>query len=137
MIARTWGSGARGRFVLATNIDILFQMRLFFSCGTSYGPDVFIVRPLRRPCEYQQGCPSNVLDFCRQTFRIHATGFTLIGSQTAVDDPVLHCRDPGNNLEGKSKACGWSARHHSNLGFGQAADPHPGYQVKEYCDRFA
>ena len=82
MIAKNVGiRRARGRFVLATNIDILFSdeavlfMRDKLRPGCLYRADRCDV-----PTEVPGGVPfEQVLDFCRrQTFRIHATGFTLV-----------------------------------------------------------
>jgi len=82
MIAKNVGiRRAHGRFVLATNIDILFSdeailfMRDKLQPGCLYRADRCDV-----PTEVPTEVPfDEVLDFCRrETFRIHATGFILV-----------------------------------------------------------
>ena len=82
MIAKNVGiRRARGRFVLATNIDILFSdevvrlMRERLEPGRLYRADRLDV-----PTHVPDGVGfEEVLAFCRrETFRINATGFTLV-----------------------------------------------------------
>jgi hypothetical protein len=82
MIAKNVGiRRARGRFVLATNIDILFsddtmrKLRDDLREGELYRVDRHDV-----PTNVPTGVPfDEVLAFCRrEAFRIHATGFTLL-----------------------------------------------------------
>jgi len=82
MIAKNVGiRRARGQFVLATNIDILFsdEVMLFMRDKLQTG---YLFRADRCdvPTEVPAGVPfGEVLAFCReQTFRIHATGFILV-----------------------------------------------------------
>ncbi len=82
MIAKNVGiRRARGRFVLATNIDILFsdetirQLRDGLQAGHLYRADRYDV-PTAVPKSVDFDA---VLDFCRrEAFRLHATGFTLL-----------------------------------------------------------
>jgi hypothetical protein len=82
MIAKNVGiRRARGRFVLVTNIDILFSdavvqfMRDELREGCLYRADRYDV-----PTEVPDGVPfEQVLRFCEEKlFRVHATGFTLV-----------------------------------------------------------
>jgi hypothetical protein len=82
MIAKNVGvRRARGRFVLATNIDILFSdeaivfMRDRLEPGCLYRADRLDV-----PTELPVGAPfDELLRFCREkAFRIHTHGFTLV-----------------------------------------------------------
>jgi len=82
MIAKNVGiRRARGRFVLATNIDILFSdgamrfMRDRLREGRLYRTDRLDV-----PTEVPSSADfSDVLEFCRhEAFRVHATGFTQV-----------------------------------------------------------
>ena len=82
MIAKNVGiRRARGRFVLATNIDILFsdevirQLRDALQPRRLYRADRYDV-----PTAVPKGVDFDaVLDFCRrEAFRLHATGFTLL-----------------------------------------------------------
>lgn len=82
MIAKNVGiRRARGRFVLATNIDILFSdgamrfMRERLREGHLYRTDRLDV-----PTEVPSSADfSDVLEFCRhEAFRVHATGFTQV-----------------------------------------------------------
>jgi hypothetical protein len=82
MIAKNVGvRRARGRFVLATNIDILFSdesivfMRDRLEPGCLYRADRLDV-----PTGLPAGVPfDELLRFCREkTFRIHTAGFTLV-----------------------------------------------------------
>jgi len=82
MIAKNVGiRRARGRFILATNIDILFsdevmrQLRDGLREGHLYRTDRYDV-----PTEVPKSADFDaVLEFCRrEAFRLHATGFTLL-----------------------------------------------------------
>jgi hypothetical protein len=87
MIAKNVGiRRARGQFVLATNIDILFSdgairiMRDSLRPGHLYRADRYDV-----PTDVPSNVPfDDVLECCRQkAFRVHATGFTLVRRQGA------------------------------------------------------
>lgn len=82
MIAKNVGiRRARGEFVLATNIDILFSDEAILFMRDRLRPGrLYRVDRCDVPTEVPAGVPfEQVLDFCRQQkFRIHATGFTLV-----------------------------------------------------------
>ena len=95
MIAKNVGiRRARGRFVLATNIDILFSdeamrfMRDELREGRLYRTDRRDV-PTEVP---KAGDFSEVLAFCqREAFRVHATGYTLLrrGERWDPSSPLM------------------------------------------------
>ena len=82
MIAKNVGiRRARGRFVVATNIDILFPDSVFHEFGRLQPGRLYRCDRYDVPSELPAGSVEQVLTFCRgSAFRINARGRTLVKS---------------------------------------------------------